>query len=152
MIGSAYHSTSHTGGVTVAISHSDWRKVRRTSRTLFDRRPSAVAIIGEEAVTSPRQTRLKREIEVDAERRGGERACAQPPHQQHVGRLDQRHRQIGENQGPRQRQRRPDFGADGAIGHRSGSGFHRTVLARSGAAKQSILMSLDCFASLAMTG
>ena len=33
-----------SGGVTLAISHSDWRKVRRTSRALLARWPSAVAI------------------------------------------------------------------------------------------------------------
>ena len=53
MIGSAFHSSSQIGGVTVAISHSDWRKVRRTSRTLLRAAPSAVAIIGDEAVTRP---------------------------------------------------------------------------------------------------
>ena len=62
MIGSAFHRISQIGGVTVAISHSDWRKVRRTSRTLLERRPSAVAIIGDEAVTRPRQIRLKAKL------------------------------------------------------------------------------------------
>ena len=62
MIGSAFHRISQIGGVTVTISHNDWRKVRRTSRTLLKRRPSAVAIIGEEAVTRPRQIRLKAKL------------------------------------------------------------------------------------------
>ena len=62
IIGSAYQRIRHIGGVTVAISHIDWRKVRRTSRMLFDRAPSAVAIIGEEAVTSPRQIRLSAKL------------------------------------------------------------------------------------------
>ena len=59
MIGSAFHSTSQIGTMTVTIIHSDWRKVRRTSWTAWILAPSAVAIIGEEAVTRPRQTRLK---------------------------------------------------------------------------------------------
>ena len=37
----------------IAISHRPARNVRRTSRTALKRRPSAVAIIGEEAMTSP---------------------------------------------------------------------------------------------------
>ena len=36
--------------------------VRRTSRALLDRSPSAVAIIGDDAVTSPRHTRLNAKL------------------------------------------------------------------------------------------
>ena len=50
----------------IAISHRPARKVRRTSRTALKRWPSAVAIIGEEAVISPSSSRLKVKVRLSA--------------------------------------------------------------------------------------
>ena len=50
----------------MAISHRPARKVRRTSRTAFERWPSAVAIIGEDAVISPSRNRLKVQVRLSA--------------------------------------------------------------------------------------
>ena len=50
----------------MAISHSPARKVRRTSRTALNRCPSAVAIIGEDAVISPSRKMLKVKVRLSA--------------------------------------------------------------------------------------
>ena len=46
------------GTVMMAAAHSDWRNVRRTSRTALDRSPNADAIIGDEAVSTPSANRI----------------------------------------------------------------------------------------------
>ena len=50
----------------MAISHRPARNVRRTSRTALNRCPSAVAIIGEDAVIRPSRNRLKVKVRLSA--------------------------------------------------------------------------------------
>jgi hypothetical protein len=58
MIGARFHSVSQYGGMAMIRIHSPARKVRRTSRTAFDRCPNAVAIIGDAASSSPSSSTL----------------------------------------------------------------------------------------------
>src|SRR5688572_2647439 len=76
---SEFHRMSQIGTTTVATIQKDWRKVLRTSLAERSLAPSAVAIIGEEAVTRPRQMRLKAKLRLrpSAEAASG-RAPSQP--------------------------------------------------------------------------
>ena len=60
--GSAFHRISQNRRLSIADSHSAWRNERRTSRTLVERRPSAVAIIGAAAVIIPMPSRTKAKV------------------------------------------------------------------------------------------
>ena len=62
MIGSANHSSAHNGRVRLTAIHSDWRNVRRTSRTALRLEPSADAIIGDDAVITPMQIRASAKV------------------------------------------------------------------------------------------
>ena len=94
---------------TCASSHRPARKVRRTSRTALDRWPSAVAIIGDEAMNKPSSKRLKVKVRLSAKRRCCELGRAEAAHQQDVGRLDRLLRQVGENQRPGEREHRAEL-------------------------------------------
>src|SRR5688572_2743171 len=79
MSGSEFQRISQIGKLTVATIHSDWRNVRRTCSTERSLAPRAVAIIGEDAVTRPRQIRLNAKLRLSpsAEAASG-RAPSQP--------------------------------------------------------------------------
>ena len=89
-------------------------KVRRTSRTAFERGPSAVAIIGEEAVSRPEQSSAEGEGEVERQRRRRQlqSAPSQPISSTSVAWISLL-RQVGEDQRPGERESRPEFGAPG---------------------------------------
>src|SRR5437764_2667932 len=60
------HRISQYGTMAMAISHRPARNVRRTSRTALKRCPSAVAIIGADAVISPSRKMLKVKVRLSA--------------------------------------------------------------------------------------
>ena len=100
-----------------AISHRPARKVRRTSRTALKRWPSAVAIIGEEAVDEPEQEQVEGESEVERQRRRRKLASrpSRPISRTSVAWISLL-REIGEDQRPGERQRRAQLVAPRAVG------------------------------------
>ncbi len=54
----------------------------------------------------PEHQQVEGEGQVERQRRGGKLGCAEPAHQQHVGRLDDLLGEVGEDQRPGERQRR----------------------------------------------
>ena len=90
----------------MASSHRPARKVRRTSRTALDRWPSAVAIIGEDAVIRPSRKMLKVKVRLSASVAAASCVAPRRPISRTSVAWISLLREIGEDQRPGERQRR----------------------------------------------
>ena len=85
--------------------HRPCRTVRRTSRTEWRLRAELARDHRRHRGDQPDAEDQEGEIEVGAERAGGERVRAEPAQHHHVGRGQRDLQEIGEDDRPRQRQR-----------------------------------------------